>query len=127
MQSSLNALKSLRSRLNFLIDMVKNSEEVRKNHEFMRRLNNICSQLPITSQQDFDKQALGEYADLSAVNMLASVTKGFEMINELIDDFKTAVPKKAGFGDYEMEDLMGQHMAFGGPMEGGASRRQFGH
>lgn len=54
MQASINAVKLLRRKINFLIDLVKNSEEVRKNHEFMRKLNQICSQLPITSRNNFD-------------------------------------------------------------------------
>jgi hypothetical protein len=43
MVASLNALKILRRKIKFLIDIVKNSEEVRKNHEFMRKLNQICT------------------------------------------------------------------------------------
>jgi hypothetical protein len=43
MIASLNALKILRRKLKFLIDIVKNSPEVRKNHEFMRKLNQICT------------------------------------------------------------------------------------
>jgi len=39
MQGSINAVKLLRRKVKFLIDIVKNSEEVRKNHEFMRKLN----------------------------------------------------------------------------------------
>jgi hypothetical protein len=39
LQSSLNALKLLRKKLKFLIAIVKNSDEVRKNKEFMRKLN----------------------------------------------------------------------------------------
>jgi len=39
LQSTLNAVKFLRIKINFLISMVKSSEEVRKNHQFMRKLN----------------------------------------------------------------------------------------
>jgi hypothetical protein len=39
MISSLNAVKILRRKINFLMDMVHNSQEVRANHEFMRKLN----------------------------------------------------------------------------------------
>lgn len=39
MASALNAVKILRSKLNFLIACVKEFPEIRKNHNFMRRLN----------------------------------------------------------------------------------------
>ena len=39
MQSSLNAVKLLRTKLNFLMKVVEESAEVRDNHDFMRRLN----------------------------------------------------------------------------------------
>jgi hypothetical protein len=38
MRASLNALKLLRRKIRFLIDIARNSEEVRKNHNFMRKL-----------------------------------------------------------------------------------------
>jgi len=53
----------------------------------MRRLSNICSQLPIATKEQFDSSAFYEYSDIAAINLMASVTKGFEMINELVDDF----------------------------------------
>ena len=37
--STLNAIKILRKKVKTLIELVKGSEEVRKNHDFMRRLN----------------------------------------------------------------------------------------
>ena len=39
LQSSLNAIKLLRRRVKFLIDLVRNSEDVRRNQDFMRKLN----------------------------------------------------------------------------------------
>jgi COP9 signalosome complex subunit 6 len=37
--TSVNALKLLRRKIRFLIDIVRNSQEVRQNHDFMRKLN----------------------------------------------------------------------------------------
>ena len=39
MSASINAVKLLRSKLNFLIKVVKESKEIRANQNFMRRLN----------------------------------------------------------------------------------------
>ena len=43
MEAPINAVKILRSKLNFLIAAVKNSPEVRSNRNFMRRLNQIAN------------------------------------------------------------------------------------
>lgn len=49
MASALNAVKILRSKLNFLIAVVQQSPEIRKNHAFMRRLNQIVASTPIVA------------------------------------------------------------------------------
>ena len=50
----LNAVKMMRSKLNFLIKVVESSPEVRANHGFMRRLNQIVTQTPIASKEYYD-------------------------------------------------------------------------
>jgi hypothetical protein len=44
--------------------------------------------LPITSRDNFEKNTFTEYSDIAAVNLMASVTKGFELMNQLLEDFK---------------------------------------
>ena len=88
MRASLNALKLLRRKVRFLIDIVKNSPEVQKNHVFMRRLQQIVAQLPIADRAAFEANAFPDYADVAAVNLLASVLKASELLNGLADDFK---------------------------------------
>jgi hypothetical protein len=55
MAATLNAIKTLRSKINFLIKVVEESAEVRQNHNFMRRLNQIVALTPIVAKQDFDE------------------------------------------------------------------------
>ena len=74
MSAPINAIKILRSRLNFLIAAVKNSPEVRQNRGFMRRLNQIVSSTPVTTTETYDSQFFGEYADAVSLNMLTTVT-----------------------------------------------------
>jgi hypothetical protein len=50
MASALNAVKILRGKLNFLIAVVKEAPEIRSNHSFMRRLNQIVASTPIVAQ-----------------------------------------------------------------------------
>ena len=75
MNAPINAVKILRTKLNFLIQAVKNSPEVRQNKSFMRRLNQIVSSTPITNSEAYDAQFFGEYSDSVALNMLTSVTQ----------------------------------------------------
>lgn len=87
MQASLNAVKLLRSKLNFLIKVVKDCPEVRANQNFMRRLNQIVTSTPIVAQEEYDTQVFGEYSDAAALNTLASITQSCGQIQSLIDDF----------------------------------------
>jgi len=104
--STLNAIKLLRSKIRFLIDIVNNSPEVKKNHEFMRRLNNICNQLPISLKSTYDKEVFTDYSDIAAINNLAAVTKGFELLNGLIDDFKVIRRADKASGRDGIDQLM---------------------
>lgn len=74
MEAPISAVKILRSKLNFLIEVVKQSPEVRSNRNFMRRLNQIASSQPITATETYDSQFFGEYSDAVAMNMMMSVT-----------------------------------------------------
>jgi hypothetical protein len=54
MASALNAVKILRTKVNFLMAAVRECPEIRKNHGFMRRLNQIVASTPIVAQAEFD-------------------------------------------------------------------------
>lgn len=49
------------------------------------------------------------------MNLLSSVTKGFQMLNELLEDFKTSSGGTGGSG-YDMMDGLGMGSRFGGGM-----------
>jgi hypothetical protein len=63
--------------------------------------------LPITPRESFDKNAFGEYSDIAAVNLMASVTKGFELMNDLLEDFKVYLGKDFGMSDMQDGGMMG--------------------
>ena len=130
MAAPINAVKILRTKLNFLITAVKQSPEVRKNKNFMRRLNQIVSSTPITTTQSYDAQFFGEYSDAAALNMLTCVTQSCQQIQTLIDDFKVLDASKSsssGMMDGESMSLGGGMGGFGGMRMGGGSNmmRQF--
>lgn len=63
MAAPLNAIKILRSKVNFLIKAVEQSEDVRRNNNFMRRLNQIVAMTPIASKADFDREFMQDYSE----------------------------------------------------------------
>ncbi len=71
--------------------------------------------MPITDKEVFDRHVLGEYSDIAAVNLLSSVTKGFQMLNELLEDFKTS-SGGSGASGLDMMDGFGMGGRFGGGM-----------
>ena len=95
MVTHMNALRLLKSHLKTLVKLVKESPEVRRNHGFMRKLANICNQLPIISEKEFGEEAFDEYSDSSLVSHLSTMTKGFDQLNDLVEHFNTAFEKHA--------------------------------
>ena len=121
MAGPINAVKILRSKLNFLIAAVKNSPQLRQNKGFMRRLNQIVSSTPITTTETYDSQFFGEYSDATALNMLTSVTQSCQQLQALVDDFKVLDQSKNAGTSQSMDDRM--DMGFGGARSGGMMRQ----
>ena len=83
MISSVNAIKVLRSKIKFLVEIFQKSPEVRQNPDYLRRLNQICSQLEVLESQknDIEKPI---YGDVASLNLLSTATKGYDSIQELV-------------------------------------------
>ena len=92
LESSVNALKLLRSKILFLTDLFQKSSEVRTNPGYTRRLNQICSQIQLIdhalAENEQEIQA-GMYSDIAAINLLSTATKGFQDLQELMKDIGT--------------------------------------
>lgn len=84
----------------------------------MRRLNQICAQLPITSRETYEKYAFGEYSDIATINLLASITKGFELLKELFSDYKLTFGYGKDIGDdYDTFSMRDDDYMFSGIMD----------
>lgn len=96
--AQVNAIKLLRRKIKFLVDIFENSPEVRSNPSFSRRLNQIVSELQLLDQASKQNESMIEanmYSDVACLNMLASATKGFEFLQEVTKEF-SKVNKKGG-------------------------------
>ncbi|KAI8062850.1 COP9 signalosome subunit 6 [Gongronella butleri] len=84
-----NALSMLHSRLVFLQQYLQDvkSGVVPTDHEILRQVSSICLRSPVTDQLAFDDQYSREYNDILLIGYLASLTKGINHINDLVDKF----------------------------------------
>jgi len=90
MIASVNAVKLLRRKMKFLVDMFENSPEVRSSPDYTRRLNQIVHQLKVLDQTSHKTEAEFEenmYSDVAALNLLSSATKGFAQLQEMLAEF----------------------------------------
>ena len=86
MISSVNAIKVLRGKIKFLVEIFQKSPDVRENPDYLRRLNQICSQLELleTQRNEIEKPI---YGDVASLNLLSSATKGYDSLQELIKTY----------------------------------------
>ena len=87
LKAPLQALKLLREKLNFIIAAVENSAELRKNHDFMRRLNQIVNQTPIATKKFYDNQLLTDYSETQLLGLMSEIMHSEQQIESLIGTF----------------------------------------
>lgn len=114
--SSVNAVKLLRRKIRFLVDVFQNSEQVSQNPEFARKLSQIVSQLQVLSDQSSQTESHFEssfYSDIAALNMLATATKGFESLQELAKEMQVVSKgsnRRGGHGLFSQNMISNQQM-----------------
>ena len=85
--TALNSVELLKNQVKTLINIVKNSPEIRQNRKFMRALNSICKRLPVI-KVDEEKSLFDEYSvntlmsQLAVLNEAASLVKEFDSHKE---------------------------------------------
>jgi len=84
-----NATTMLNSRIKILAKFLEETKNgtVAPDHGLLRRISSLTSQLPATNTQNFKQEFLREYNDTLLITYLASITKGNNAINDLIDKF----------------------------------------
>jgi hypothetical protein len=86
--ATMNAVKLLRARVQFLIKIVKEKPELREDQDFMRKLKSIVAQVPINRKGEFDHANLTDYSDIATANTMAAMTKGLQLINQMTESLK---------------------------------------
>lgn len=87
--SQRNAIKMLHSRIEFLAGYLAGVKDgsIPTDHDALRQISGLCARLPIVDSQDFAQEYMTEYSDVLLTMYLATVTKGTNAMNELVEKF----------------------------------------
>jgi len=91
-----NAISMLNVRVKLLLKYLDGirTGSIPADHGTLRRVASLCNQLPATDTAQFKQDFINEYNDALMITYLASVTKGTNGINELIDKFNVTYDKQ---------------------------------
>jgi len=84
-----NAIVMLNIRIRILLRYLQEAKKgtIPVEHGLLRKAVCLCSQLPATNTRAFKNEFIREYNDAQLVSYLASMTKGTNAVNELIEKF----------------------------------------
>ncbi|KAK4510413.1 uncharacterized protein ATC70_004843 [Mucor velutinosus] len=84
-----NAIAMLNARIQFLHQYLQDTQSgaIPIDHDIIRQISSICRRSPVLEKSAFDEQFKTEYNDVLLVAYLASITKGLNTVNDLIDKF----------------------------------------
>jgi len=92
-----NAITMLNQRIKILLsylEATKNSK-VPIEYGLLRRIESLVNQLPAIDTSQFQQEFINEYNDALVITYLATMTKGSNVINEMIDKFNVSYDRGA--------------------------------
>eukprot|EP01102_Stenamoeba_stenopodia_P008075 TRINITY_DN2291_c0_g1_i1.p1 TRINITY_DN2291_c0_g1~~TRINITY_DN2291_c0_g1_i1.p1 ORF type:complete len:299 (-),score=49.64 TRINITY_DN2291_c0_g1_i1:125-1021(-) len=98
-----NAIKMLHVRIKIILNFLEATQkgQIPKDYGLLRQIASLTNQLPVLESAELKEEFFVEYNDAQLVTYMASITKGTNAINELIDKFNIAYDKhsrKRGLG-----------------------------
>jgi len=90
-----NSIDMLYMRIKLLLQFLEatKSGKIPRDHGLLRRIGSLCRQLPAVDTNSFKIDFLNEYNDTLLIAYLASITKGTNATNDLIDKFNSGYEK----------------------------------
>jgi len=84
-----NAITMLNQRIKILTNFIEATKggKIPTDHGLLRRVASLANQLPAIDTAQFQQEFINEYNDALMITYLASMTKGANSINEMIDKF----------------------------------------
>ena len=97
MASVHSAVKMLQKRVACILSLLEAMErgEVKKDHRLLRKVASLCQRLPATDTGDFKEDLVQQYNDSLLATYLATMTKGSNSINDLIDKYNVAFERQS--------------------------------
>ncbi|OBZ91667.1 COP9 signalosome complex subunit 6 [Choanephora cucurbitarum] len=82
-----NAIAMLHTRIQFLLRYLQDTEssQIPMDHDIVRQISSLCRRSPILEKKAFETQFSTEYDDVLLVAYLATITKGLNTVNDLVD------------------------------------------
>jgi COP9 signalosome complex subunit 6 len=84
---TLNSIRMLKKKLFTLIQIMEKEPAITTDEDFLRKLKSICDRLPLVTSELFTDDLNLEFADLSLLNQVTTITKSVKHIQELVKDF----------------------------------------
>jgi COP9 signalosome complex subunit 6 len=91
-----DAIKMLHLRIKIFLRFIEATEsgEIPMDHDILRQLASLVQLLPCLNSPQFKESFLREYNDTLLVTYLATITKGMNLINDVIDKFNLTYEKR---------------------------------
>ncbi|KAI8333210.1 maintenance of mitochondrial structure and function-domain-containing protein [Choanephora cucurbitarum] len=82
-----NAIAMLHTRIQFLLRYLQDAEsgQIPMDHDIVRQISSLCRRSPILEKKAFETQFSTEHDDVLLVAYLATITKGLNTVNDLVD------------------------------------------
>jgi COP9 signalosome complex subunit 6 len=89
MTQPLNAIKMLKLQLATLSKMIALEPKLKTDQDFLRKLNNILSRIPLITSPILAEEEKTEMAEVALVNEMATMAKTIEVLQEAVEKYKT--------------------------------------
>jgi len=100
-----NAIKMLHNKIRVLLIFLEatRSGQMKPDHGLLRQISGLCNLLPAIDTEAFKEEFINEYNDALLVTYLSTITKGTNVISDLVDRYNTAYDRQGrrgrmGFG-----------------------------
>jgi len=85
----LNAIKMLRVQLSALVSMIAAEPKLKTDQDFLRKLNNVMSRIPLITSPILASEQKAELAEVALVNELATMAKTIEILQDVAEKYNT--------------------------------------
>ncbi len=85
----LNAIKMLKVQLSKLVEMINAEPKLKTDQDFLRKLNNIMSRVPLITSTLLATEERTELAEVALVNEIATMAKTVEILQDTTEKYST--------------------------------------